>query len=185
MLLRSIRVPLPPRAKELLTGRESRKLRVWLLIFGALFLVTALLYGFLLVPSAATLEEKERAHADLRKRYADTVLFKKQKESFAGIRAGITEQKDMPILIKELVQTARRLNLAVAAVSYDMPKPGGQGLTMLPFSFPVEGSYPNVKRFIYEIESSDRLIGIQDIRLDGEKGRVKLQLKLVTYIKER
>jgi Tfp pilus assembly protein PilO len=173
-----------PQLRLLLSSRENRRLRTAVLAFASLLGLVLLLYGVLVVPSSATLSERERRHADLRKRHAEAVLFKKQKESFAGIRAGIPAQKDMPILIKELVQTARKLKLAVATVNYDIPRPGGQGLTMLSFSFPVEGSYPNVKRFIYEIESSERLIGIQDLKLDGDRGRVRLQLKLVTYIRE-
>jgi Tfp pilus assembly protein PilO len=173
-----------PQLRLLLSSRENRKLRNAALVFAGLLGLVFLLYGVLVVPSSATLREKERLHADLRKRHAEALLFKKQKESFAGIRAGIPGQKDMPILIKELVQTARKLKLAVAAVNYDIPRPGGQGLTMLSFSFPVEGSYPNVKRLIYELESSERLIGIQDLKLDGDRGRVRLQMKLVTYIRE-
>jgi Tfp pilus assembly protein PilO len=91
----------------------------------------------------------------------------------------------MPLLVKEFVQAARRLNLTVAAVTYDIPKGGGEAIAMLSFSFPVEGRYPDVKRFIYEVEISDRLVGIQDVEMDADKGRVKLQMKLVTYIKSR
>jgi Tfp pilus assembly protein PilO len=47
---------------------------------------------------------------------------------------------------------------------------------------PASGAYGNIKRFIYDIETSDRMIGIQDLKLDSEKGKVKLQMKLVTYI---
>jgi hypothetical protein len=40
-----------------------------------------------------------------------------------------------------------------------------------------------VKRFIFEVETSTRLVGIQDLKLASDKGRVKLQMKLVTYIR--
>jgi Tfp pilus assembly protein PilO len=54
---------------------------------------------------------------------------------------------------------------------------------MLTFTFPASGAYADVKRFIYEVETSKRLVGIQDLKLSSEKGRVKLQMKLVTYIR--
>lgn len=121
----------------------------------------------------------------LRKRHAEAVLFQKQKRQFAGIKAGIPTQKDMPLLVKDLVQSARRLNLKVGPINYDIPKPGSSELAMLTFSFPAEGGYPDIKRFIYETETSPRLVGIQDVKLDSEreKGSVKLQMKLITYIK--
>ena len=98
-------------------------------------------------------------------------------------KTGIQTQKDMPLLVRDLVQTARRLNLRVGPINYDIPKPESGGLAMLTFSFPAEGRYPDVKRFIYETETLPRLVGIQEVKLDAEKGGVKLQVKLVTYIK--
>jgi Tfp pilus assembly protein PilO len=110
-------------------------------------------------------------------------LFQKQKQHFAGLTAGIPAQKDVPLLIKDLVQAARRLHLSVEAINSDIPTPGSGGLTMLTFTFPASGAYADIKRFIYEVETSDRIVGIQDVKLATEKGRVKMQMKLVTYIR--
>jgi Tfp pilus assembly protein PilO len=142
-----------------------------------------LLYSVLIAPSAARLKAAEIRSAELRQRHAEAVLFKKQRQLFAGIMAGIPAQKDMPILVKELVQTARRLNVSVASVKYDMPKQAGGEFTLLTFSFPAEGRYQDIKRFIYDVETADRLVGIRDMKLDAEKGRVRLEMKLVTYVK--
>lgn len=144
-----------------------------------------LLYGELIAPSAARLKTAEMKSVELRRRNAEAVLFKKQRSLFAGIKAGIPAQKDMPILVKELVQTARRLNLSVASIKYDMPRRAGGELAMVTFSFPAEGRYQDIKRFIYDVETADRFVGIQDMKLDSEKGRVKLEMKLVTYVKEQ
>jgi len=116
-------------------------------------------------------------------RHAEAVLFKEQKPLFAGLLAGIPAQKDMPLLVKELEQMAKRLNLAVAAINYDIPQRESGELAMLSFSFPVEGRYPDIKRFIYEVETSGRIIGIQNVTMDSNQGRVKLQMKLLTYVR--
>jgi Tfp pilus assembly protein PilO len=89
----------------------------------------------------------------------------------------------MPLLVKDLVHKARRLNLEVASVRYDMPMRAGGELALLAFSFPAEGRYADIKRFIYEVETSDRLVGIQELKMNSDQGSVKLDLKLVTYIK--
>ncbi len=161
----------------------TKKLRTAALAFAGLACVNLLLYGFLVAPSLARLKAAETRYRELRQRHAEAVLFKKQKASFTGIMAGVPSQKDMPLLVKDLVQTARRLKLGVASVKYDMPKRGSGEVAMLVFSFPAEGRYPEIKRFIYDVESADRLVGIQDLKLEGDKGQVKLDMKLVTYIK--
>ena len=163
---------------------ESKKIKTIALMCLGLLAADFLLYFMLVAPSAARLAELEGKATELRKRHTEAVLFQKQKKAFVGFRAGIPTQKDMPLLVKELVQTARKLSLSVAAINYDIPKRGDSGLTVLSFSFPAEGTYPNVKRFIYELETTDRHVGIQDLKMEADKGRVKLQMKLVTYIKE-
>ncbi len=160
-----------------------RKLRVAALTFAGLVCVDLILYGFLVAPSMAQIRAGEKRYWELRERYTEAVLFKKQKPSFIGIMAGVPSQKDMPLLVKDLVQTARSLKLGVDSVKNDMKKRTGGALAMVAFSFPAEGRYPEIKRFIYDVETSDRLVGIQDLKLEANQGQVKLDMKLVTYIK--
>jgi Tfp pilus assembly protein PilO len=129
------------------------------------------------------LKTGEAKAAEFRRRHAEAMLFNEQKPLFAGLQAGIPAQKDMPLLVKELEQMAKKLNLAMAAINYDIPRRESGELAMLAFSFPVEGRYPDIKRFIYEVETSDRVIGIQNVSMESDKGRVKLQLKLMTYVR--
>jgi len=163
--------------------KANKRLRTTALIFVGLVCLNLLGYAFLLTPSKEKLRDLEGKYADLRKQHTEALLFQKQKQLFAGFRSGIPTQKDMPLLVKELVQKARQWNLSVAGISYDIPRRGNNEITMLTFLLPIEGHYADVKRFIHEIESSDRLVGIQDLKFDSDKGRVKLQMKLVTYIK--
>lgn len=162
---------------------NGKQLRTAAVLFAVLVCINLLLYFFLIAPSIASLKTGEAKSAELRQRHAEAVLFKEQKPLFAGLQAGIPAQKDMPLLVTELVQTARRLNLGVAAINYDIPRRESGALTLLSFSFPVEGRYSDIKRFIYEVETSDRLIGIQDVNLESDQGKVKLQMKLMTYVR--
>lgn len=162
---------------------NSKQLRTVAIVFAVLILVNLALYFILIAPSEARLKAAEAKTAELRMRHAEAVVFNGQKPLFAGLLEGIPAQKDMPLLVKELEQTAEKLNLSVASINYDIPRRESGELAMLSFSFPVEGRYPYVKRFIYEVETSGRLIGIQDVKLDSEKGRVKMQMKLMTYVR--
>ncbi len=162
---------------------NGRQLRTAAIIFAVLVCINLLLYAFLIVPSLVRLKTGETKFAEFRHRHAVATLFKKQKPDFAGLLAGIPTQKDIPLLVKELVQMARRRNLTVAAIDSDFPRNESGGLAMLSFSFPVKGRYSNIKRFIYKVETSDRLIGIRNLQLESDKGRVKLQMKLMTYVR--
>jgi Tfp pilus assembly protein PilO len=163
--------------------RENKRIRTSVLVCAGLICADLLLYALLLAPAEGRLRSGEEKYAELRKRHTEAVLFEKHKKDFAGIRAGIPTQKDMPILVKDLVQTARRLKLSVSSITYDIPKRSGQELAILSFSFPAGGRYSDIKRFIYEIETSGRLVGIRDLKLQKDRGRVALQMSLVTYVK--
>ena len=175
---------LPDLLRTLIADQAAKRLRMIAALCAGLVVLNVLLYAFAVVPAASRLTVSRQRHAELKREHAETVLFQKQKQAIAGLMAGIPTQKDVPLLINELAQTARRLNLSMDAISSDIPTQAAGGLTMLTFTFPAAGSYSEVKRFIYEIETSSRLVGIQDLKLAAEKGRVKLQMKLVTYIRE-
>jgi Tfp pilus assembly protein PilO len=162
---------------------ENKRLKIMILACAGLLCADALLYTMLLAPSQRLFLSSQARAAELRKRRADAVLFEKHRKDFADLKAGIPTQKDMPLLVKEVVQAARRLGLSVSSITYDMPKGNGEEIAMLSFSFPVEGKYADIKRFIHEIETSSRLVGIQDLKLEDAKGRVNLQMKLLTYVK--
>jgi Tfp pilus assembly protein PilO len=162
---------------------EDKRLRTAVMVFACLLVADLIIYLFLLGPASAARNGRDAKYSELRKRQAEAILFKKQTIRFAGIMTGVPSQKDMPLLVKELVQTARRVNLRVAAVNYDIPKRGSGELAMLEFSFPAEGRYPDIKRFTYEVETSDHLVGIQDMKLESDKSAVKLTMKLMTYVK--
>ncbi len=173
----------PDLLRTLAGSPATKRLRTVAALCAGFIALNLLVYALAVAPAAEGLAKSRLQYADLKREHADAVLFQKQKQLFAGFLSDIPLQKDVPLLIKELMQTARRLNLSVDAVSSDIPTQGTGGLTMLTFTFPAAGAYPDVKRFIYEVETSSRLVGIQDLKLGAEKGRAKLQMKLVTYIR--
>src|SRR5512146_1006360 len=123
------------RALLLPKEKPDRKLMTAALVCAGLFCVNLLLYGLQVAPSAARLKAGDARLVELRRRHAEAVLFKKQKALFAGIKAGMLTQRDMPILVKELVQAARRQHLSVDSIKYDLPSTAGGGFTLITFSF--------------------------------------------------
>jgi len=173
----------PELFRALAGSPATKRLRTLALLGSGLVVINLFVYGVVVAPAARRLAADRQQYGELKKEHAEAVLFQKQKRLFAGLISGIPTQKDVPLLLKDLVQAARRLNLSLEAINSDIPTPGRGGLTMLTFTFPASGAYADIKRFIYEVETSDRIVGIQDVKLGSEKGRVKMQMKLVTYIR--
>lgn len=176
-------MPFFPSLAERLWLKRNRSLQAVVLVCAVLLLADLALVLASVRPLASALRDQEARNADLRKRHAAALLFQRQKKAFGGITAGLPTQRDMPLLVKELVQTARTHRLRVESVNYDIPRSGGEGVTMLSFSFPVKGGYADLKRFIHEVETSRHLVGIEALELKAERGAVALDLKLMTYVR--
>jgi Tfp pilus assembly protein PilO len=172
------------RGPQWITG-ENSGLRTPLLVFAGLLCALTLTYCVLVAPRAARLRACRAELTELRRNHAEAVLFERQKPALAKLMAGVPSQNDMPLLVKDLVQDARRLHLSVASVKYDIPGRTGSELAALLFSFPAEGRYPDIKRFVHDVETSGRLVGIKALKLTSDKGRVTMDMKLVTYVKVR
>jgi Tfp pilus assembly protein PilO len=174
----------PERLRRQFAGPAGKRLRTATVLVIAAALLNVLIYTIAVAPAAGRLGAEQGRLAGLKRQFADALLFQKQKQALAGLNQGILTQKDVPLLIKDLVQMARRQNLAVGTINSDIPLPSNDELTMITFTVPVSGSYSRIKRYIYDVETTDRLIGIQDLRFAAEKQDVKLDMKLVTYIRE-
>ncbi len=73
-------------------------------------------------------------------------------------------------------------NLNIAQISYKSEAMKGSPLLKLDLNFSVSGHYADIKKFIYSIERSIRLIAIKQISLQGESSEsVSLRLSLETY----
>lgn len=173
----------PARFRSRLDGKTGRRLRKAAVFLLSVLVLNALIYGFAVAPAAGRLAAEQARVTDLKRRYADALLFQKQKRALAGLNEGILTQKDVPLLLKDLVHMARKRNLRVDTINSDIPTPSAGGLTLLTFTVPLAGSYANCKRYIHDLETTDRLVGIQGLRFSSDKQVVKLDLKLITYIR--
>jgi len=92
---------------------------------------------------------------------------------------------EMTKIIRELDSLARGVSLSIRDVSYDSKKAAQSGIYPISISFPVEGKYANVKSFIYKLESSRRLLTIDDLSLEKASGRedIRLKIRVSVYLK--
>lgn len=162
---------------------RNRRLQAAFLALTVLVLVAALVYLAAVRPLSGDLEEQRQRIAGMRRDISAAVVFEQQQKSAGSISTAVLTQKDMPLLVKDLVQRARQAGLSVGSVDYEIPRSGGGGLAKLVFHFPVVGRYPDLKRFIFELETSSRMIGIEELDLRSAQMLVALDLQLVTYVR--
>jgi len=178
-----MKVPYLAGLSERLWLGRNRELRAAAIVCAVILCADLGLFLAVERPLGMGIDSKRARITELRAKHAAAVLYQKQKKTLGGIAAAVPTQKDMPLLVKELELGARRLNLHVGPVNYDIPRPVAQGAALLSFSFPVTGKYPDLKRFLYEVEASSRLIGIESAEFKSDKGIVSLDLKLMTYVR--
>lgn len=90
-------------------------------------------------------------------------------------------------LLEDLFVMARKANLAIDQVTYHPSPVKGEDLVSYSLGFSVTGDYGQVKKFIYLIEHSSRLVAIDTLTLNAAGGRtpgeINLGLSLTTYFR--
>ena len=90
-------------------------------------------------------------------------------------------------LLEDLFAMARKTNLAIDQVTYNPSPVKGEDLVSYSLAFAVSGDYGQVKKFIYLIEHSPRLVAIEALTLNSAgartPGEINLGLNLTTYFR--
>lgn len=140
------------------------------------------------------LKPKEMKLASLEKEYQVTrEAIKPVREDGIGIDYELKKVYDMipgweefTRVTGEIFNKAESLNLLIQSTNYRSEAIKGSNLVKVTVSMPVTGSYGEIKRFIYELETSPRLFIIQDLSLGSgktEEGDVSLSLTITAYFK--
>ncbi len=104
--------------------------------------------------------------------------------AISSFKKGLPDSNELTGILKEVLESARRNSLKVPAGSYSPETVKDTDISRYTISLPVEGRYPQIKRFIYEIESSKRHVVIEEITLASgraEEGTIGLKIKLSAY----
>jgi len=111
-------------------------------------------------------------------------LFVLASQDVSKFRQSVPEYRDFTGLIEELLVLANKARLNITRVSYASEELKQSPLLKFKLSFNVTGEYEQVKRFIYSLEQSTRLLVIKQISLQetAEEG-VNLLLNLETFFR--
>jgi type IV pilus assembly protein PilO len=107
-------------------------------------------------------------------------IYRRGETDLQKFRAVIPAKNEFPALLGEVFFLAGQAGLAIDQISYQPKEMEGQGLLRYGLAFSVHGDYGQVKRFIYSLEQSERLIVIDGLTLSGgrEPGEATVELRL-------
>ncbi|MBE0596298.1 MAG: type 4a pilus biogenesis protein PilO [Desulfuromonadales bacterium] len=104
-----------------------------------------------------------------------------------AFRQAIPARNELTGLLKEIFTLAGNAGLNIERISYDPKQVEENQLLRYGLVFSVGGEYGQIKKFIYLLEQSTRIIAIEEIALssnDSDAGAgVKLNIRLATYFR--
>lgn len=84
----------------------------------------------------------------------------------------------------DLYRAAKKSGISISSVKYSMPTYKDEDLVKYDISFPVNGSYRKIRRFIYFLEKMPYLMSINDLAItSGKRGGVSVAVKISIYLK--
>ncbi len=112
--------------------------------------------------------------------------YRQGKEDLKKFWAAIPPETEFTALIGEIFSLAKNAGLDINQITYT-PKKEERGLLSDALAFTVTGKYEQIKKFIFSLEQSKRLIALEQMSLSGGehsgKEKVSLRLKLSTYFR--
>ena len=93
-------------------------------------------------------------------------------------------EKGLPKALASIFDIARKNGLNIPSGDYAPETVSEAGISKYTISFPVEGSYPEIKKFIYGIENMNVPVVVEDIafsRSKGTSGAIELKIRLSVY----
>lgn len=101
------------------------------------------------------------------------------------LRASLPQKGEVNAVVAKVTRTVRGLDLELPSVDYRPTEDKREGLLKLTFHLGVEGKYPQIRRFLYELMKYRRFLVIEKLALKGagERDRVHLQLEMAAYFR--
>ncbi len=160
-------------------------------VVGLLAAVNVLALLLLLLPAREERARLEDRQLDLQRRQR---ILQREEQSGQTVAAvlrqvdeygqGFPTRQQAVDLKADLTRLARKLSLEVPSVNYRPVEVKDTGLVKVNVAFGVEGPYPNIRRFLYELEGMRRHLVIERVVLHDARtstGDLQLQLQLAMY----
>nr|WP_320050536.1 type 4a pilus biogenesis protein PilO [uncultured Desulfuromonas sp.] len=172
-----------------------RPLRYWIYLCCLFFVISAGLHFYKkavifselkqLEEEKASLEKKQRVQ-ETRLRVAGVTLptIKQMEKDLHQFLAMIPARKDFSGFVGELFELSQQAELNIDQINYQPRVDSENGYLFYTVNFSVEGNYEQLKKFIYLLENSPRILIVEHIALNEKKSHkakiVSLRITLTT-----
>ena len=164
-------------------------------------------YGVLLPPAALVLflllvlwaikslglESVELTHAQLaaewaqvRKQYQHHQAARRAKNDLAQVWAALPDERDFAPLALGITEEAKRNHVTLPALSYKTEATPVANTSKGVLQGTMSGRYEDLRRFLYDIETADELVYIEDLDLvlsATHQEHLTFNIKIVTYLR--
>lgn len=159
----------------------------WLACLGGLFLIWYGIQGFML---GAAQEEQQRLEVEwgkARQLLARHKEAKKAKEDLQRVWAVLPLLRDFAPLALGVTEEAKRDQVTLPALSYRTEKTAVPDATKAVLQGTVTGRYEDLRRFIYNLESAEELLFIEDLNLvrsgNVQEQQLTFNIRISTFLR--
>ncbi len=171
--------------------------RRFYLAAGGAFIFNLIFLLALVLPNYADVDTLKNDYSSLRKDRTSKV---EELKVIAGSGAALDSMKDnidmflnslpdevkMSGIVREFHSQAKKSVLSISSARYSPPVREGKYLIRHDISFPVEGPYKNIRKFIYKLEKMPYLMTIDDLALTSKNKRiVSVTIRISLYLRAK
>jgi len=129
-------------------------------------------------------KEKLRAGQELKEIQGKISRMEEMSKDLKTFIAELPDRGDMTRIIQELHKLASKSGLKISASKHAQSYEKDYGLIKYTISFPISGSYRQIRKFIYDLEKLPYLMSIDDITISSNKKRkVSLPVTMSIYFR--
>jgi hypothetical protein len=153
-------------------------------IGAALLVLAAGFYAGTLAPETRRLEALEREVADARQaRRAARETPRTPARELAAFYAYFPAADELPEILQAVYHAAQRQDLALERGEYKVTRPGAGGMFEYQLSFPVKGTYPQLRKFLQRALAEVPALGLESVQLERQKvGDTVLNAKITLAV---
>ncbi len=169
-------------------------------ILGVLLAANLIAAGLVLFPPGGSAEDLDRQLTSLQSQIlSKKVLLERTKQHAAAVERGKAEgdqfvddyflasRTSFEALLSELDAAATQAKIQPREHGYSLePIEGSDSMSLMSITASYEGTYPDLMRFVHEIDKSQRLLIIESLTAAPQQGSDKLSvsMKLDTLVRE-
>ncbi len=172
--------------------KKSRLAQVLLLFVISLAVADVGYYFLRAVPASIKVRRLEERLAELNKKTASEAgeyglysSFDSGMRQLGQFKTMLPERGDYISLVDKVYRLAKEDGMKSASFGTDAKELKEGDLIQVDFTMPISGNYRDVRKFIYDIETSPLFLNIDNLSLSSGKdeGEINLTIALTTYMR--